>query len=200
MTPKNRIDTPLRAFHRAVVSAILLGAATASACGDPFAVKAQFENDDQPYFVHALTGSALPFATGLVLSAKTVTRVDGSFAFDIAFDINAQGDVVLLPVRTVGQGAAGSRQVGILKPGGAYANILEAPKTGYVYDSVTVVRKNEPAVIQAQTPTCSLSLSPYLYARIVVDSVDLSNRAIYGHTTINTNCGFRSLAIGLPTF
>jgi hypothetical protein len=200
MTPKTRLDTTVCPFRRLVVSGLLLAAATASACSDPFAVKPQFENADQPYFVHALSGSALPFATGLVLSAKTVTRVDGSFAFDIAFDINAQGDVVLLPVRTVGQGASGSRQVGILKPGGAYANILEAPKTGYVYDSVTVVRKNEPAVIQAQEPTCSLSLSPYLYARIVVDSVDLPNRAIYGHTTINTNCGFRSLALGLPTF
>jgi hypothetical protein len=200
MTPKNRPDSAASSLRRVVVRGVLLGAMAASACGDPFQVKAQFVNEDQPYFVHALTGSALPYATGLLLPGKSVTRVDGSFSFDVAFDINAQGDVVLLPVRVVGQGAGGSRQVGILKPSGAYDNVLEAPRTGYVYDSVTVVRKGEPAVIQAQAANCGLSLSPFLYARIVVDSVDLPNRAIYGRTTINTNCGFRSLKLGLPDF
>jgi hypothetical protein len=185
-------------LQRLAISALVLGAGLAAACSDPYKVKAQYDNADQPFFVHALTGAPLPFATALALPAKSVTRVDGTFAFDVAFDLNAQGDILLLPVRVVGQNPAGSRQVGILKPGGAYENIALAPSTGYVVDSVTVLRKGEPAIIQAQEAACSLSLSPYMYARIVIDSVDLVGRAMYGRTTININCGFRSLKTGLP--
>jgi hypothetical protein len=180
------------------MGAIVLGAAIMGACSDLAKPTAQFDNADQPFFVHALTGAPLPFATALALPAKSVTRVDGTFAFDVAFDLNAQGDILLLPVRVVGQNPSGSRQVGILKPGGAYENIGLAPTTGYVLDSVTVLRKGEPAIIQAQEAACSLSLSPYMYARIVIDSVDVVGRSMYGRTTININCGFRSLKLGLP--
>ncbi|HVT38761.1 MAG TPA: hypothetical protein VHE78_06945 [Gemmatimonadaceae bacterium] len=185
-------------LQRLAIIALVLGAGFTGACSDPFKVKAQFDNADQPFFVHALTGAPLPFATALALPAKSVTRVDGTFAFDVAFDLNARGDILLLPVRVVGQSPGGSRQVGIFKPGGAYENIASAPVTGYVFDSVTVLRKGEAAVIQAQEAACALSLSPYMYARIVIDSVDLVGRAMYGRTTININCGFRSLKTGLP--
>jgi hypothetical protein len=198
MMPKLTRDPTFRAYRRLAFCGLVIGAGLTGACSDPFKATAQFDNADQPFFVHALSGAPLPFATGLALPAKSVTRVDGTFAFDVAFDLNAQGDILLLPVRVVGQNPTGSRQVGILKPGGAYENVDLAPTTGYVLDSVTVLRKGEAAIIQAQEASCSLSLSPYMYARIVIDSVDLVGRAMWGRTTININCGFRSLKIGLP--
>jgi hypothetical protein len=193
-SPRSIVFAP----RRLAISALLLGAALAGGCSDPLKATAQYDNTDQPFSVHALTGAPLPFATALALPAKSVTRVDGTFSFDVAFDLNAQGDIVLLPVRVVGQNPTGSRQVGILKPGGAYESIGLAPLTGYVLDSVTVLKKGEPAIIQAQESACALSLSPYMYARIVIDSVDLVARAMYGRATININCGFRSLKTGLP--
>jgi hypothetical protein len=197
MTPKNRRDTAARRVKGTAIPGLLIAAGLFGACG-PAKTTATDENSSQTFFVHALTGTPLPFATALVLPAKSVTRVDGGFGFDVAFDIDAQGNIILLPVTVVGQDPGVSRKVGILKPGGAYENVLTAPLTGYVYDSVTVVKRGEPAVIQAQETTCSLALSPYIYAKIVIDSVDMPTRAMYGRATIDTNCGFRSLAIGLP--
>lgn len=198
--PKTSPLSRARDLPRLTCVAVVLSVMAAGACGDPFKTKAQRSNADQPFFVHALSGAPLAYATGLVLPAAAVTRVDGSFAFDVAFDLNARGEVVLLPARLVGQNPGGVRQIGILRPGGSYENVNEAPRTGYVYDSVTVVRKGEPAVIQAQEGVCSVSLAPYLYAKVVIDSIDLPSRSMYGRTTINLNCGFRSLKAGLPEF
>ena len=188
----------IRSRHSSWVAAGALG--LLAACGDLTKTTAQFTNENQPFFVHALSGSALPFTTALLMPTRTVTRVDGALSFDVAFDLNSAGDIVLLPVNTVGQGTSGGHAVGILKPGGAYENILEAPRTGYRVDSITVVKRGEAVIIQSQEPSCGFSISPYLHAKLVIDSVDVSGRAMFGRTTININCGFRSLKSGLPEF
>lgn len=188
------------ALRRLALPALLLCAGVLGACSDPLTAKATDLNVTQPFLLHALTGSQLPFASALSLPARSVTRVDGSFAFDVAFDINASGDIILYPVGMVGQNPTGNRRVGIMKPGTLYDAITEAPKTGYMVDTATVVKVGEAAIVQAQETACSLSVTPYYYAKVVVDSVNLPSRVLYGRTMINTNCGFRQLIAGLPAF
>jgi hypothetical protein len=200
MTPHNCVFRLARDARRLVPAALLLSAAVLGACEDPFKVKATNENASQPFVLHALSGSQLPFVTALFFPVKQVARVDGSFSFDVAFDLNAAGDIVLLPVGIVGQNPAGNRRVGILKATAVYDSVKEAPTSGYTVDTATVIKRGQTAIVQAQEALCSTSLTPYLYAKIVVDSVDLVQRTIVGRTTINTNCGFRSLAAGLPGF
>ncbi|HLA90748.1 MAG TPA: hypothetical protein VJL28_10000 [Gemmatimonadaceae bacterium] len=179
---------------------LVAGLALAAGCDDPFRVTAQFTNVTQPFTVHALSGSPIAFATALNIAVKSVARVDGTLAFDVAFDLNAQGEIVLLPVNVVAQNPAGTRRVGIVRPGVAFESVTEAPRSGYVVDSTTVVRRGEAAVVQSQEPACALSVTPFLHAKIVVDSVDVPARTMYGRALINQNCGFRSLAPGLPAF
>ena len=45
-----------------------------------------------------------------------------------------------------------------------------------------------------------ISFTPYIFTKIVIDSVNVPARALYGRTLINLNCGFRSLAPGTPKF
>ena len=196
----NRYVRPAATLRRLALPALLLGAGSLGACGDALTAKATDQNVSQPFLLHALSGSQLPLATALFFPVRSVTRVDGSFAFDVAFDLNAQGDVVLYPVNMVGQNPTGNRRVGILKPGMLYDAVTEAPKTGYMVDTATVIKTGETAVVQAQETACSLSLTPYYYAKLVVDSVSLPARVIYGRVMINTNCGFRQLIAGLPAF
>ena len=63
-----------------------------------------------------------------------------------------------------------------------------------------VVTAGQAFVIKAQETSCSSSLTPYQYAKAVIDSIDLTKRTMIGHVTINLNCGFRSLRDGLPTY
>jgi hypothetical protein len=188
---------------RRLIPAVLLAcAAVAGACDGPALPPGQTQNGTQTFFVHALSGSPFATATALVFPGRAVTRVDGTFGFDVAFDINSDGAVVLMPPELVGQNPAGNRLVGIRGGLGSYDNITEAPLGGYTVDSVTVVVRGQAVVVQAQEPLCSTSnpVAPYLYAKIVVDSVDLVNRAIYGRTMIGGDCGYRQLIPGFPAF
>jgi hypothetical protein len=200
MIPNNRSVCGAETLRRLALPALLVGAGLLCACSNPLTAAATDTNATQPFTVHALTGSGLDFADAIYFPLRTVARVDGSFSFDVAFDINAQGDVVLLPVGVVGQNPAGNRRVGIITPTGTFEAATEAPLSGYTIDSVTVVKLGQTAVVQAQEAVCSLSPTPYYYAKLVVDSLDRPARTLFGRVLIDSNCGFRSLVPGLPGF
>jgi len=188
--------------RRLIPAALLVCGAVIGACGGPSMPIGQTENATQPFFVHALSGSPLGTSTALVFPGRSVTRVDGTFSFDLAFDINSAGNVVLLPPELVGQNPAGNRLVGIITGIGSYDNITEAPLSGYTVDSATVVVRGQAVAVQAQEPLCSSTnpIAPYLYAKLVVDSVDMPSRGIFGRVMISGNCGYRQLVPGFPAF
>ena len=200
MIPNNRSVCGADTLRRFALPALLVGAGLLCACGSSLTSPATATDAVQPFTVHALTGSAIGFANALYFPLMNVATVDGSFSFDVAFDINAQGDVVLLPVGVVGQNPAGNRRVGIITPAGTFESVTEAPLSGYTIDSVTVVKPGQTAVVQAQEAACALSATPYYYAKLVVDSLDRPTRTLFGRVLIDLNCGFRSLVPGLPGF
>jgi hypothetical protein len=194
-----KLRTPVPARGLALVT--LLGATLiASACGDLTATKAQYENSNLTFTVHALSGSPLNYSSGLSFTSQSVTLVDGGFNFDVAFDLTSTGRVVLYPVRLVGSNPGGNVAVGLQPIAGAYENILEAPKTGYNTDSVTVVMVGQTVISQTTSTFCAGTFTPYAYAKTVIDSIRPGTRELFGRTTINQNCGFRSLVIGLPKY
>jgi hypothetical protein len=197
-TPHFRAGIPRRLFP----GVLLACAAVAGACTGPLTTAGQTENAVQPFFVHALTGSPLVASTAIAFPARAVTRVDGTYNFDVAFDINTAGLVVLLPPELVGQNPGGNRLVGIIRGGVSFDSLTSAPLSGYTVDSVTVVARGQAVAVQAQEPLCTTGnpSAPYLYAKIVVDSVDLVGRGIYGRALIGGDCGYRQLIPGYPAF
>jgi hypothetical protein len=195
---------PIRAelSRRLIPGAMVVCAAMLGACNYASLASGQSENVTQPFFVHALSGSPLSTSNAITFPGRSTTRVDGTFNFDVAFDIDASGHVVLLSPELVGQNPGGNRLVGIQTGIGSYDNILEAPLTGYTVDSTTVVQRGQAVAVQAQEPTCTTTnpTAPYLYAKIVIDSIDVVNRGIYGRAMIGGDCGYRQLIAGFPAF
>ncbi|HEY8852961.1 MAG TPA: hypothetical protein VIM36_12310, partial [Gemmatimonadaceae bacterium] len=78
-----------------------------------------------------------------------------------------------------------------------------APSTGYETDSALVMAPGEVVAIQSphngSGDICQFSISPNVYAKIAVDSVNLATRIIYLRMGFDPNCGFRSFATGIPT-
>jgi hypothetical protein len=192
----------IRAFRpaRRAVPVLFLAVFGVAGCSDAIGLPTNFTIADQAYTVFALSGSDLNAPTGMLFSTRTVVRVDGTFQFDIAFDINKDGNAVILPVNQVGTPVGGAPLIGLQRTSQAYADITEAPRSGYQFDSSMVVRPTAALIIQAQNITCSGFLTPYIFAKITVDSVNVPARTIYGHTLINTNCGSRQLKPGVPKF
>jgi hypothetical protein len=178
---------------------VFLGVAVlASACNDPLAIKASGEVHTDTLGVFSMTGTPVGFPSALNTSLRSAVRVDPSFDFDIAFDIDAQGRAVLIPVRLVGGTVTLSKQVGLQKLTVPFEQMVQAPTSGYRPDSVVYLSRGEAVVVQSQSSICALFVNQFLYSKVAVDSVSAANHVVYIRLVSDPNCGFRSLAPGIP--
>lgn len=196
----NRIFRSRQGTRAVVLTAILGSVVIVASCSDPLGLQTRYVNSNQPFTAYALSGVPLSAPSGMLFASRTIVRVDGAFAFDLAFDIDGAGSAVILPVGLVGTPISGAPLIGLQRSTTSYDKLTEAPKGGYFFDSTMAVRVGGTVVFQAQQGICSQFLAPYIFAKMTVDSVSLAKRAIYGHTLINTNCGSRQLTPGVPSF
>ncbi len=174
-----------------------------SACGNVASLKATIPTYVDTLSLWSLSGTPPSYPSGISITSRQIVRVDGFAGFDIALDINASGKAVVYPVKLVVAIPGGSRPVGLERVSAPFEDVLEAPKTGYETDSALVMAPGE--VVAVQSPhngsgdICQFAISPNIYAKITVDSVNLASRVIYLRMGFDPNCGFRSFATGIPT-
>ena len=182
--------------------AIVASASILTACGDPQSLQASLSTVQDVYTVFALTGTPAAYPSGINTYFRSAVRVDGNANFDVAFDLNDAGDVVIYPVQKVVSSLGGTRRVGLRKVSGAFDTVLEAPSGTYA-DSVLVAKKGDVVVLQAQRngqgDACQFDFSPYIYTKMLVDSIAPATRTIVVQTVLDPNCGFRSFEAGIPS-
>ena len=188
---------------RIAVVATLCFVAVLNACGDPTNLKATTPTLTDTLAVFALSGTPPSYPSGISIIAGQAVRVDGFAGFDVAFDIDNAGKPVIYPVKLIVTPPGGARPVGLQRVSGTFESVTEAPKSGYQLDSVFVLGKGEVVAIESphngSGDLCTFALSPNIYAKIAVDSVNLVNRTLYLRMGLDPNCGFRSFAEGIPT-
>jgi hypothetical protein len=188
---------------RLAILAAMSVAVVLNACGDPTSLKATGLTTVDTLSVFALSGSPPLYPSGVSVLVGQAVPVDGFAIFDVALDVNASGNAVVYPPKLVVNALSGSRTVGLQKTTGSFESVLEAPKTGYLTDAPVVLVPGETVVIQSAhnggSDICQFALTPYIYAKITVDSVNAANRILYLRMGVDPNCGFRSFASGVPT-
>jgi hypothetical protein len=222
LRPTPRTLEPRMTFRRlphvrlALASLLVPLAGALAACGDPLGARANLSVGTDTLVVYALsdpdpsrrdyptalmTAATTSIVGGTVFVAPRVLSASGSGDFDVAFDLDGTGKVVVIPQRRVVPGASG-RAVGLLKSDQSFDALTEAPKRGYQFDTTAVaIGIGETLVLQTQTGAClndSRGASPYLFSKLVVDSVPAATRAIHFRLTVDPNCGFRSFKAGVP--
>ena len=193
----------------AVVLSIALVAGVA-ACDDPTDNDFLSEVAADTLTAYALNGTSPSFPSGYRAISGAVTRADGNFNFDIAFDIDAASKVVVYPQRFVGipcivgalncGGVFGAKRVGLQRLTVPFDSLGRAPSGGYAFDSTFVMSPGEGLVMQVQDTQgqdCSLFISTVHYSKLVIDSIDTGRRAVYFRAVNNPNCGYRSLVAGV---
>jgi len=174
-----------------------------NACGNVASLKATLPTTVDTLSLWALSGTPPSYPSAISIVARQIVRVDGFAAFDIAFDIDANGKTVVYPVKLVVTSPSGSRQVGMQKVSGTFDQLLTAPSSGFETDSSLVMAPGEVLAIESphnvSGDVCQFAVSPNLYAKIGLDSVNLATRIIYLRMGFDPNCGFRSFATGIPT-
>jgi hypothetical protein len=172
----------------------------AVACSDLTGVPASIPTVSDSGIVYAINGAPPGAPSALHVFSGTLLSADANFFFDVAFDIDASGRVVVLPQRAVASGLATTHTVSLLTTTTTFDALDRAPKDGYRADTATVVVPNQVVVVQSQDgAACSVSITgTTLYAKIVIQSVDPVSRQIRLRYTVDPNCGFYSFASGLP--
>lgn len=182
--------------------AIVASALGLSACGDPQGLLASVATVSDAYTVYALSGTPPTLPSGINTYLRAAVRVDGSANFDVALDLDSIGRVIVYPVQKVVSSLSGTRSVGLKKVTGPFSAVTIAP-TGTYKDSTVVMTAGEVIVVQSvrngTNDACQFSISPFIYAKLTVDSVSLPKRTIFLQSVLDPNCGFRSFETGIPT-
>jgi hypothetical protein len=202
---RSRANAPARAA-RTPRLAFLAGAAAAcalvaAACSNFTGVPASLPTVSDTGTVYALNGAPPGAPTAFHMFSGTLLSADANFIFDVAFDIDASGNIVVLPQRAVASGLASTHTVAIQKDSvSTFDAITRAPTSGYRADTSMTIKPNQILLIQSSDPNaCGVSLTgTTLYAKLVVTAVDLTARQLQVKYTTDPNCGFRSFASGVP--
>ena len=177
---------------RVVVVAL---AVLAVACGAPTKPKATYANALSSYSLYAFTGAPVNAATAISFLGGPA-RADASFAFDVAFDLDATGRPIVYPVRAIASDLAGTvKRVGLQVVSGSFETVLQVPATGYDTLAARTVNVGDVIAVELLDLTsCLYSLGgQMLYAKLTVDSVNTSARRLYARTVLDPNCGYRSV-------
>ena len=176
-----------------------------AACDSGTGNKAQFDIvavDSQ--VVYAINSAPRDAPTAIYLysavTGSSAVIASSDFSFDVAFDIDNTGHAVLLPVRSVASGLAGTHSVGLQIVNTPYDSLTFAPNKNFKYDSTLVVNVGQVVVVQSVGSACSSSLyaNPYIYGKLTVDSINVASHTLTLKYTVDPNCGFRSLSTGVP--
>src|SRR5690348_10135590 len=196
MTSRRLRPSPAPIFALASIAA----AFAVASCRGLTDVPASLPTITDSGIVYAVNGAPLGAPTALQTAAGQLVAASSSFAFDLAFDIDTTGHVVLLPLRTVASGIASTHSVGLQLAQAPFDNLTAAPKSGYRADTALVVARDQPVFVQSNdVTTCGFAITgSNLYAKVVVRSVDPAKRIMNVVFTVDPDCGFVSFASGIP--
>ncbi len=178
-----------------VASALVIAA---HACGDSLGLPPpQFENRVDTVTLHALTGTDIVLPSAYDLISRTTARTDQAQPFDIAFELDADGRALIFPARALGQINDAALQVS----SETFGAITTAPLEGYQADSAQAVTAETVFIVRSRFDAafCVFLGAIPRYGKFRVLAVDPTTRTITLEALVNQNCGFRSLAPGLPT-
>lgn len=192
-TPVNR---PGRLAVAGLVAVLSVGA-----CKEFTSIDASFANITGTEVVYALNGGPPGSANALRFFDVFASRADQGFGYDIAFDIDEAGRVVIIPAKALATSFSNPYSVGLQTVTGPFEALLEAPEEGYRVDTAMAVAVGQTVVVESldNGGSCRFSLKGQSYfSKLVITAIDVPRRRIDFTFTVNRNCGFRSFAPGIP--
>lgn len=184
---------------RAILAALAVLAI--AACDTSTGIKASLPIHSDTLVAYTLNGAPTGSPAGVNLVARTVVPVTAAFNFNVAFDVDQSGGLVLYQVQKVANSLSTTNRVGAqLLPNVDFDALTRAPGSGYKYDSTLVIPVGQTVALEISDPLVCTSIltSQLFYAKLKVLSVDVPSRTVRMAATTDPNCGFRSLTSGVP--
>ena len=170
-----------------------------AACDDPFEPRATTPVRTDSFVAYAMSGTPVNVPTAFNVVFFTTVRMEPSYGFDFAFDLDDQGRVLVVPVTRLGGAVIVGRRVGLQKATMPFDQITRAPVTGYHYDSTLAMTEGETMLVEVLADQCPFGTSSLVYSKFQVRAVDTARRRLAFLLTYDPNCGFRSFLSGIPS-
>lgn len=181
--------------------ALAIAAVTAVACKGFTEVPASLATATESSTVYALNGAPLGAPTAIHAYSGQFVPATADFLFDVAFDLDDQAQIHILPQRQVASGLQATHTVSLATVADTFEAVGSVP-TGLKFraDTGMIVQRNQVVIAQVTDATaCSFSVTgTTLYAKIAVKAVNRADRTMQIKFTVDPNCGFRSFAPGVP--
>jgi hypothetical protein len=156
--------------------------------------------------LYAIDGTPVGTPSGYSMislgEVQTFRSNDFDFVFDLGVDstfgLGTKGDTiaVLLPRGYLGFAEDGGLQWTLV----GFDSVRVAPLTGYEKKKPTRIRAGDTVIAASRLQTCNFGFVRPRYARLNIVSIDLATRSAQILVVIDTNCGYRGLGSGIPTF
>jgi hypothetical protein len=145
--------------------------------------------------LYALEGTAITTPSGFSMPDRNPVRTDQTTAFDFAFNIDAAGRPVFLPLAILGLGGS-TANPGLFETSTPFDSLLVAARDGFTSDDTVLVTVGRTLVGRSRV-VCS-TLGVPMYGKFEVLSVDLVERSATLQFMVNINCGYVGLSPGIP--
>ena len=186
-------------MSRFLVSAAL-AAGLLAGCGNPNDLPdATIPNVELTATLSALTGTPVARPSAYSVADATTVRSDQGGAFDFAFNIDASGQAVLLPLAVLGLGVQTGTNAGFIKVDQTFEAIESAPLNGYVTADTIHTAVGERYVVRSRVVCSGLGLPKYGKIESTEINPAPEARTVTFRVLTDDNCGYRGLAPDIPT-
>jgi len=174
---------------------------TAVSCKGFTDVPASLATSTESSTVYAINGAPLGAPTAIHAFSAQFVPATADFIFDVAFDLDDQARIHILPQRQVASGLQPTHTVSLATVPDAFESVASVP-SGLTFraDTGMIIQRNQVVIAQvSDANACNFSLTGRtLFAKIVVKEINRDARTLQVKFTVDPNCGFRSFAPGVP--
>lgn len=189
------------AKFKLVAIAATVALVTAVSCKGFTDVPASLSTNTESSTVFAINGAPLGAPTAIHAYSAQFVPATADFLFDVAFDLDDQARIHILPQRQVANGLQPTHTVSLATVTDTFEAVGAVP-SGLTFraDTGMIIQRNQVVIAQISDATaCNFSLTgTTLFAKIVVKQINRDDRTLQVKFTVDPNCGFRSFAPGIP--
>jgi hypothetical protein len=170
---------------------------TAAACSDSNGLPdATITNVERSETLYALVGTPVSTPSAYAIEGARRIRTDLSVDFDFAYNVEADGDAVLIPRAALGIDTSASVNPGFQRRSETFEAITLAPSNGYITDQVVPIAVGDRFVVRSRITCAGIGVPKY--AKLEVTAIESEARTVTFRLLIDDNCGFKGLEPGLP--
>lgn len=164
-----------------------------SACADDELPEPNFENEVESFTLGSLTSTPVVVPSAYSIPDNQVVRTDQSTGFDFAY-VRVEGRDLLVPLDAMGLGGRTSNP-GMQLTTLSFDALVDPPTDGYLTSDSLEVSVGD-VIVGRSRVACYLGVPQY--AKFQVKAINVAEQTLTFDAVANVNCGYRSLALGLP--